>query len=219
MKYLQDGVAEAGTWTRASFGGHQDLLVAVGLYRRTLATAKAKIGFMDVVPWLLARLDHRHLLLIAMPSRGSSSCLEWICGGRSTTWLEATYLNDSVGEGLHTAATRIGADSRPSTLGWIASTMRQNLIEFVSLTDKAYLSRQRLWSKLSCRVASNLASVASENIVAVEPSSRNRSTSWAMSVRLWSQMLLGCCVSRRDKGIFQWSSDKTRSSCGCAIGN
>ena len=59
MKYLQDGVAEAGTWTRASFGGHQDLLEeAVGLYRLTLATAKAKIGFMDVVPWLLARLDH-----------------------------------------------------------------------------------------------------------------------------------------------------------------
>ena len=39
MKY---GVAEAGT--QASFGGHQDLLEeAVGLYRRTLATAKQKI--------------------------------------------------------------------------------------------------------------------------------------------------------------------------------
>ena len=38
--------------------GHQDLLEeAVGLYCRTLATAKPKIGFMDVVPWLLARLD------------------------------------------------------------------------------------------------------------------------------------------------------------------
>ena len=58
-KCLQDGVAETGTWTRASFGGHQDLLEeAVGLYRRTLSTAKAKFGFMDVVPWLFARLDH-----------------------------------------------------------------------------------------------------------------------------------------------------------------
>ena len=43
MKYLQDGVAEAGTWTRTSFGGEQDLLEeAVGLYRRTVATAKEK---------------------------------------------------------------------------------------------------------------------------------------------------------------------------------
>ena len=40
-----------------------------------------------------------------------------------------------------------------------------------------------------------------------------------MSVRLCSQMLVGCCVSRRNKRIFQWSSDKTMSSCGCATGS
>ena len=28
--------------------------------------------------------------------------------------------------------------------------------------------------------------------------------------------VLGCCVSRRNKRIFQWSSDKAMSSCGCA---
>ena len=63
--------------------------------------------------------------------------------------LHLVHLDDSVGEGLHSAATRIGADSRASKWGWIASTMRmkQNLVEFVSLIDEAHLSRQQLWNK------------------------------------------------------------------------
>ena len=63
--------------------------------------------------------------------------------------LRLVHLDDSVGEGPHSAATRIGAASRASTWGWIASTMRmkQNLVEFVSLTDEAHLSLQQLWNK------------------------------------------------------------------------
>ena len=74
MKYLQDGVADAGTWTRASFGGRQDVLEeAVGLCRRTLATAKVKIGSMDVVSWLLARLDHDGVRARVLQQWGSTN--------------------------------------------------------------------------------------------------------------------------------------------------
>ena len=154
MKYLQDGVAEAGTWTRASVGGHQDLLkVSVGLPRRKSASWMWYRGFSPdsttrVYVFASFNDGSRHFLLNIMPSRGSSSCFERICGGRSMTWLEATWrhacpamtrlgllhLDDSVGEGPHTLATRIGAASRASTWGWIASTMRmkQNLVQFVS---------------------------------------------------------------------------------------
>ena len=63
--------------------------------------------------------------------------------------LRLVHLDDSVGEGPHSAATRIGAASRAPTWGWIASAMRmkQNLVEFVSATDEAHLSRQQLWNK------------------------------------------------------------------------
>ena len=173
-KCLQDGVAEAGTWTRASFGGHQDLLEeAVGLYRRTLATAKAKFGFMDVVPWLFAGLDHdgvrarnlqqrestppaqHHAItrLFLIPATDLRRAIDDMAGGNMAPCsvtammrLRLVHLDDSVGEGPHSPATRIGAASRASTWGSIASTMRmkQNLVEFVSLTDEAHLWR-RLW--------------------------------------------------------------------------
>ena len=63
--------------------------------------------------------------------------------------LRLVYLDDSVGEGPHSAATRIGAASRAPTWGWIesATRMKQNLVEFVSATDEAHLSRQQLWNK------------------------------------------------------------------------
>ena len=41
-------------------------------------------------------------------------------------------------------------------------------------------------------------------------------TIWVLGCA-FSQMLLGSCVSRRSKRIFQWSSDETMSSCDCAI--
>ena len=132
MKYLQDSIAEAGTWIRAFFGGHQDLLEeAVGLYRRTLATAKAKIGFMDVVPWLLARLDHggvrarvlqqrestplaRHhaiTRLYFMPGTDLRRAIDDMTGGNMASCLvtalmrlRLVHLHDSVGEGPHSAA-------------------------------------------------------------------------------------------------------------------
>ena len=150
MKYLQDSVAEAGTWTRAFFGGHQDLLEeAVGLYRRTLATAKAKIGFMDVVPWLLAGLDHdgvrarvlqqwestppaqHHAITRLYLMRGTDlrRAIDDMAGGNMASCLitalmllRLVHLDDSVGEGPHSAASRIGAASRAST--WVGSRAR-----------------------------------------------------------------------------------------------
>ena len=131
MKHLQDGVVELGTWTRASFGGHQDLVEeAVGLSqpRRKSASWMWYRGFSPdstTMVYVLASFNNgsRHLLLDTMPSRGSSSCLERICGGRSVTWLEGNmapclvHSNDapsscalgrpSVGEGPHSAATHL----------------------------------------------------------------------------------------------------------------
>ena len=158
----RDDVAEAGTWTRASFGCHEDLLEeAVSLCRRTPTTAKAKIGFMDVVQWLLARLDHdgvrarvlrqwestapaqHHAItrFFLMPGTDLRRTIDDMAGGNMapclvTAMMRLVHLDDSVGEGPHNAATRIYAAGRASTWSWTAS-----------LTDEAHLSRQQLWNK------------------------------------------------------------------------
>ena len=133
MKYFQDGVVEAGMWTRASFGGHQDLLEE--------AVGKSTMG---VDTSCSTPCHHETLLHAWNGSTAGAACLV-----TAMMHLRLVHLDDSVGEGPHSAATRIGAASRAPTWGWIASTMRmkQNLVEFVSLIDEAHLARQQLWNK------------------------------------------------------------------------
>ena len=130
---------------------------------------------MDVVPWLFATLDHdgvrarvlqqwestppaqHHAItrLFLMPGTDLRRAIDDMAEGNMAPFLvtamirlRLVHLDDSVGEGPHSAATRIGAASRASTWGSIASTMRmkKNLVEFVSLTDEAHLWRQQLWN-------------------------------------------------------------------------
>ena len=106
MKYLQDSVAEAGTWIRASLVAIKTCwrrlsACTVGHWpqpRRESALWMWCRGFSPdstTMVCVLASFNNgsRHLLLDTMPSRDSSSRLERICGGRSMTWLEATWLH------------------------------------------------------------------------------------------------------------------------------
>ena len=115
MKYLQEGVAEAGTWTRACSGAikicwRKLSACTVGHWpqpRRKSASWMWYRGFSPdstTMVYVVASFNNgsRHLLLNTVPSRGSSSCLERICSGRSMTWLvrlRLVHLDDSVGEG------------------------------------------------------------------------------------------------------------------------
>ena len=169
MKYLQDGVAEAGTWTRASFGGHQDWLeelsaCTVGHWpqpRRKSASWIWYRGFSpDSTTMVYARVlqqwestppaqHHAITRLFLMPGTDLRRAIDDMAGGTIAPCLVAAMMrlrlvhaDDSVGEGPHIAATRIGAARIASSV-----RMKQNLVEFVSLTDEAHLSRQQLWNK------------------------------------------------------------------------
>ena len=165
-------------------------------------TAKAKIGFRDVCAvasgqtpprWCacsrpsamgggltLPAQHHAITRLFLVHGSDLRRAIDDMAGGNMAPCLvtammrlRLVHLHEPVGEGPHSAATRIGAASRASTWAWIARTMRrrQNLVQFVSLTDEAHLLRQHLWKNrsLSCRGASNLASVANDTSLQSSP--------------------------------------------------
>ena len=138
---------------------------ALGVCRRSLAVAKDKLSFLEVVPYLFASLDregvrgrviqqwlsvpvdHHHPLTRAFMLPGGprdaidrmnddgTGMSPLLCA--EMLRLREVPFDDSVGEGTHAQASRIGAAARAARWGWIASRIRlqHTVKEFRDLSE------------------------------------------------------------------------------------
>ena len=176
-KHFHAGVAAAQeSWDGAELLSDATLGAEfVGMVRRAAATGLQKLGFLTTLPWLLCNLDQpgvRDQALQqwgeALPENHEPLTQFFFTGSMGVALrnmnpdgsglppaalahvqrLREVPLDDSVGEGPHASANRVGSKTRAAKWGWIAGTMRldQNLRDFHDLTESAHVCRQQLWN-------------------------------------------------------------------------
>jgi hypothetical protein len=178
---LKRGLDQANAWTPARWNDNVEMWRCVQASTRdAYVLAMEKIGHLDAIPYLLARIGqpgiaarcvaqfeardvaahHRvsvEFLGVGSPLRydveqvlhdgsGMSAALL-----REVDSLRGIPLDDSVAEGPHAVAKRIGLHARRALWPWVASSMRleQNLADHDDLVGAVDADVQSLWTSYS----------------------------------------------------------------------
>ena len=173
---LQDGLSEAEAWLPGRFGG-VPLHGLIGAVRAAYIFGRESVAYYDQIPLLAARLDepgvrdrcleqfasapraaHDRVSVYLFADEPGSLRAEVLAVGDDGSIpsdslrdevrsLQLIPLDDSVNEGPHARAARVGQHSRRAKVPWIASTMRlgANLSTIRQLQPCVEESLQSMW--------------------------------------------------------------------------